>query len=127
MGRAADCSSCHPERSEGSTRSDFSSLPADRVAVPIAGPATYFVYILTNRTRTLYVGATNDLMRRVYEHRSGEISGFTSKYKIHRLVYFEQFADIRQAIAREKEIKGWLRRRKIQFIKPFNPGGKVSA
>jgi putative endonuclease len=71
-------------------------------------PTCYFVYILTNRTRTLYVGVTNDLLRRVYEHRSGAIRGFTTKYKIHRLVYFEEFVDIRQAIAREKEIKGWL-------------------
>jgi putative endonuclease len=84
----------------------------------------YFVYIVTNRTRTLYVGVTNDLPRRIYEHRSGEIPGFTSKYKIHRLVYFEDFVDIRQAIAREKEIKGWLRGRKIQLIESVNPRWK---
>jgi putative endonuclease len=84
----------------------------------------YFVYILTNRTRTLYVGVTNNLPRRIYEHRSGEIPGFTSKYKIHRLVYFEDFVDIRQVIAREKEIKGWLRGRKIQLIESVNPGWK---
>jgi putative endonuclease len=84
----------------------------------------YFVYILTNRTRTLYVGVTNNLPRRIYEHRSGEIPGFTSKYKIHRLVYFEEFVDIRQAIAREKEIKGWLRGRKIQLIESVNPRWK---
>src|SRR5215472_1019504 len=84
----------------------------------------YFIYILTNRTRTLYIGVTNDLVRRVYEHRSGDIPGFTSKYKIHRLVYFEEFLDIRQAIAREKEIKGWLRSRKIQLIESVNPAWK---
>jgi putative endonuclease len=84
----------------------------------------YFVYILTNRTRTLYVGVTNNLPRRIYEHRSGEIPGFTSKYNIYRLVYFEDFVDIRQAIAREKEIKGWLRGRKIQLIESVNPGWK---
>jgi putative endonuclease len=84
----------------------------------------YFVYILTNRTRTLYIGVTNDLVRRVYEHRSGDIPGFTSKYKIHRLVYFEEFLDIRQAIAREKEIKGWLRSRKIKLIESVNPAWK---
>ena len=88
------------------------------------GPATYFVYILTNRTRTLYVGVTNDLVRRAYEHRSGEIPGFTSRYKIDRLVYFEQFEDIRQAIAREKQIKGWLRSRKVELIEGVNPGWK---
>ena len=82
---------------------------------------SYFVYILTNRARTLYVGVTNDLPRHIYEHRSGEIRGFTSKYKIHRLVYFEDFVDIRQAIGREKEIKGWLCGRKIQLIEKDNP------
>ena len=88
----------------------------------MAGPGGYFVYILTNRTRTLYIGMTNDLERRAKEHRSGEIPGFTSRYKIHRLVYFEQFEDIRQAIAREKEIKGWLRSRMIQLIESINAG-----
>jgi putative endonuclease len=67
---------------------------------------------------------TNNLPRRIYEHRSGEIPGFTGKYKIHRLVYFEEFVDIRQAIAREKEIKGWLRGRKIQLIESVNPRWK---
>jgi putative endonuclease len=67
---------------------------------------------------------TNDLPRRIYEHRSGEIPGFTSKYKIHRLVYFEEFADIGQAISREKEIKGWLREKKLQLIQSVNPGWK---
>jgi putative endonuclease len=81
---------------------------------------SYFVYILTNRNRTLYVGVTNHLPRRIYEHRSGEILGFTSKYKIHRLVYFEDLDDVGQAIAREKEIKGWLRSRKIQLIESVN-------
>ena len=90
----------------------------------VPGPATYFVYILTNRTRTLYVGVTNDLVRRAYEHRSGEIPGFTSRYKIHHLVYFEQFQDIGQAIAREKQIKGWLRSRKVELIEGVNPGWK---
>jgi putative endonuclease len=88
----------------------------------VRGPPSYFVYILTNRTRTLYIDVTNDLLRRVYEHRSGEIPGFTSKYKIHRLVHFEQFEEIRQAIARKKEIKSWLRRKKIQLIESANPG-----
>jgi putative endonuclease len=67
---------------------------------------------------------TNNLPRRIYEHRSGEIPGFTSKYKIHRLVYFEDFVEIRQAIAREKEIKGWLRGRKVQLIESVNPRWK---
>jgi putative endonuclease len=86
----------------------------------------YFFYILTNRTRTLYIGVTNDLQRRVYEDRSGEIPGFTSRYKIHRLVYFEQFVDIRQAIAREKEIKRWLLAERFNWLKALIPTGRIS-
>jgi putative endonuclease len=80
--------------------------------------------ILTNRTRTPFIGVTNELLRRAYRHRSGEIAGFTSKYKIDRLVYFEQFEDIRQAIGREKQIKGWLRSRKIGLVGTVNPAWK---
>jgi len=81
----------------------------------------YYIYIMTNRTHTLYVGVTNDLYRRVDEHRSGTNPGFTTKYKINRLVYFEHFEDISDAIAREKEIKGWVRRKKIALIETQNP------
>ena len=80
----------------------------------------YFVYILTNRARTLYIGVTNDLLRRIEEHRSGLVPGFTSKYKIHRLVYFEEFNDIALAIGREKELKGWRRQKKIDLIDTVN-------
>ena len=73
----------------------------------------YYVYILASRSRTLYVGITNDLLRRMLEHRQGVGSEFTSKYRIHRLVFFETFRDVRVAIAREKEIKGWRREKKI--------------
>jgi putative endonuclease len=81
----------------------------------------YWVYILTNRSRTLYVGVTNNLVRRVYEHRSKVNEGFTKRYNIHQLVYFEETNDIRVAIAREKQIKGWLRHKKIALIEEFNP------
>ena len=81
----------------------------------------YFVYIMTNRTHTLYIGVTNDLERRVYEHRHKLVSGFTSRYAIDRLVYFEETDDISAAIAREKELKGWLRARKIALIESVNP------
>ncbi len=81
----------------------------------------YYIYIMTNRTHTLYVGVTNDLYRRVEEHRAKINPGFTTKYKIDRLVYFEHFEDIGDAIAREKEIKGWLRRKKIALIEAQNP------
>ena len=81
---------------------------------------TYFVYILASRSRTLYVGVTNDLARRVDEHQQGLTAGFTSKYRVTRLVYFEQFVDIRDAIAREKELKGWRRSRKVRLIEESN-------
>jgi putative endonuclease len=81
----------------------------------------YFVYIMTNRSRTLYIGVTNNLVRRVREHKTGIGSGFTAKYKLDRLVYFERFQDVHNAIEREKRIKGWLRIKKIALIISVNP------
>ena len=81
----------------------------------------YFVYIVASRSRNIYIGVTNDLLVRIQQHRSGKVDGHTAKYYIHRLVYFERFAYINNAIAREKEIKGWLRARKIQLITDSNP------
>ena len=80
----------------------------------------YFIYIMTNRSKTLYIGVTNNLMRRVREHKTGEGSGFTAKYKLGRLVYYERFEDIRNAIEREKRIKGWLRIKKIALVVSVN-------
>jgi putative endonuclease len=82
---------------------------------------TFCVYIMASRSRVLYTGVTNDLARRVHEHKQGLIPGFTSTYCITRLVYFEEFTDIRDAIAREKQIKGWVRARKIRLIELHNP------
>jgi putative endonuclease len=82
---------------------------------------SYWVYVMASRSRVLYTGVTNDLARRVEEHRRGVNDGFTKKYRISRLVYFEEFADIRDAIAREKQIKGWVRARKIELIEQCNP------
>lgn len=82
---------------------------------------TYWVYILASRSRNLYTGVTNDLHRRLMEHRSGLVPGFTTRYRVFRLVHFEQFGDIRDAIAREKEIKGWRREKKIWLIERQNP------
>lgn len=84
----------------------------------------YYVYILTNRSRTLYTGVTNDLIRRVYEHKQKLVPGFTEKYNISRLVYFEETSDVRDAIAREKQIKGWTRAKKIALIESINPEWK---
>ena len=76
---------------------------------------------MTNRSKTLYTGVTNDLYRRVYEHKQKLIPGFTQKYNINRLVYYQETSDIREAIAREKQIKGWLRAKKITLIESANP------
>ncbi|HEY6337873.1 MAG TPA: GIY-YIG nuclease family protein [Candidatus Sulfotelmatobacter sp.] len=84
-------------------------------------PNIYFVYIMSNRSKTLYTGVTNNLIRRVREHKEGRASDFTTKYKLDRLVYFERFEDIRNAIEREKQIKGLLRMKKIALIVSVNP------
>jgi len=83
----------------------------------------YYVYILTNATNViLYTGVTKDLVRRVYEHRHNlDPDSFTAKYKIHKLVYFEVTSDVRAAIAREKEIKGWRRSKKNALVETTNP------
>lgn len=82
---------------------------------------TYYVYILASRSRNLYTGVTNDLQRRLVEHRERLVPGHTSKYNIFRLVHFEVFSDIRYAIAREKEIKAWRREKKLWLIERRNP------
>jgi putative endonuclease len=82
----------------------------------------YFVYILSNKSGTLYVGVTNNLERRLYEHKNKLNQGFTSKYNISRLVYFKPTDDVTVAITREKKIKGMLRSKKIELIKTMNPG-----
>lgn len=82
---------------------------------------TYSVYIMTNRSRTLYTGMTNNLARRIQEHKSRQTNGFVKKYSIDQLVYYEEFNDPNEAITREKQIKGWLRIRKIQLIESVNP------
>ncbi len=85
----------------------------------------YYVYILTNKTNTvLYTGVTNNIKRRVYEHKNKFVKGFTSKYNVNKLVYYEVFDDPYNAISREKQIKGWLRRKKVELINSFNPTWK---
>ena len=82
----------------------------------------YCVYILTNRYNTvLYIGVTNDLVRRLYEHKHNLVPGFTSKYRVHKLVYFETTNDVRAAIEREKQLKGWTRNKKNALIAKANP------
>jgi putative endonuclease len=81
----------------------------------------YWVYIMSGRTRTLYVGVTNDIERRTYEHRNKSVPGFTSKYGLDRLVYFEEHGAICDAIEREKQIKSWRREKKVALIESLNP------
>ncbi len=81
-----------------------------------------YVYIMASRSRTLYTGVTNNLERRVSQHKLKLVPGFTARYNISRLVYYERHGDIREAIRREKQIKGWLREKKIALITSLNPG-----
>ncbi len=85
---------------------------------------SYYVYIMTNRSKTLYTGVTNNLERRVYEHKNKLVSGFTHKYNITKLVYYEETSDVNSALAREKQIKGWLRSKKMALIESENPEWK---
>jgi putative endonuclease len=79
------------------------------------------VYIMTNHSGTLYIGVTNDLVRRVYEHKNKMVKGFTTRYNITRLMHFESTEDVNSAIAREKQLKGWIRKKKIELIEASNP------
>jgi putative endonuclease len=80
-----------------------------------------YVYILASKSHVLYTGVTSRLSQRMIEHRQRRIAGFTSSYKINRLVYWEKYSEIGRAIAREKQIKGWLRAKKIELIESKNP------
>lgn len=85
----------------------------------------YYVHILANRTNTVvYIGVTNDLMRRLWEHRNDMADGFTKQYHVHKLVYYECTTDANEAIAREKQLKGWRRAKKNDLIESANPAWK---
>ena len=82
----------------------------------------YYVYILTNKTdAVMYIGVTNDLRRRLYEHKNEQIDGFTKKYNVHKLVYFEEYSEINTAISREKQLKHWVRSKKNALVQSKNP------
>ena len=86
----------------------------------------YYVYVLTNENNNvMYIGITNDLKRRVYEHKSNSIEGFTKKYHVHKLVYYEITTDVNSAIAREKQLKKWKRAKKNALVETLNPKWKV--
>ncbi len=85
----------------------------------------YYVYILTNEKNTvMYMGVTNDIRRRVYEHKTGVYEGFTKKYQVHKLVYVESCHDVKDAIAREKQLKKWSRQKKNELVEKVNPTWK---
>jgi putative endonuclease len=85
----------------------------------------YYVYILASkRNGTLYIGVTGNLIKRIYEHKNNLVEGFTKKYKIHLLVYYESTNDVRSALSREKQLKKWNRRWKLRIIEEFNPEWK---
>jgi putative endonuclease len=96
----------HPDRREGSSLKQFC------------------IYILTNKSKTLYTGVTSNLEKRIYEHKNKLVKGFTEKYKIDRLVYYEVAENAASAIEREKQIKGWIRKKKLDLIIAFNPEWK---
>jgi putative endonuclease len=82
---------------------------------------SYCVYIIASKSRVLYIGVTNNLDRRVFEHKNGIIDGFSKEYRCHRLVYNEMFDDVHKAIGREKQLKRWSRVKKVSFIEQLNP------
>ena len=82
---------------------------------------TYYVYIMTNKSGTLYTGMTNNIRRRVMQHKDKHVAGFTKQYNITKLIYCECFTDVHAAIAREKTIKGWVRKKKLDLIASMNP------
>ncbi len=96
--------------------------PQRGVAIQSMTSKTYYVYILASkRNGTLYVGVTDNLERRIYEHKNNLIKGFTEKYNVHNLVYYEETTDVNVAIEREKQIKSWSRKKKILLIEKENP------
>ena len=115
---------CHFDRRHPLGRPKWRNL-ASKFNLPyngvMHGSRTYYVYIMANQSRTLYVGVTNNIRRRVCQHRERFTEGFTHRYKIDTLVYFEPFGDALAAIEREKQIKRWRRNKKLQLIALSNP------
>ena len=84
----------------------------------------YYIYIMTNNSKTLYIGVTSNLRNRIWQHKNKTVEGFTKKYNITKLIYFEQTENVRSAIEREKQLKGWVRKKKISLIESKNPEWK---
>jgi putative endonuclease len=116
---------CHLDRGRQPERRDPYWIGFTIMLYPLYNPnmkKSYYVYIVSSKSGTLYIGVTNDLKRRMYEHKHGLVEGFTKKYKVNRLVYYEETSEIDVAIAREKQLKRWRRSKKIDLIKSMNPG-----
>ena len=107
---------CHPELARLPVRQDSGSINYVN---------QYYIYILASKKNgTLYIGVTNNLVKRIYEHKNNLVEGFTKKYKVHELVYYEQTESTESAIKREKQLKNWHRKWKVALIEKFNPTWK---
>jgi len=127
---------CHSDRernerrgiSKGESQKEISKKTITfKLKMKTLGTHNYYVYILTNKIKTvLYIGVTNNLKERLYFHRNPEAisKAFTTRYKVYYLVYFEHFMNVKTAIAREKQLKGWRREKKEKLINSFNPSWK---
>ena len=115
MKRSESSPTCHPERSEGSQTSGIRHGT-------IMNEKSYYVYILTNDWgNVMYVGMTSNIERRLYEHKQELADGFTKRYHVHKLVYYEQTNDAYAAVTRERQLKGWTRKRKNELVETVNP------
>ena len=114
---------CHPDAQRKDLRLFLASQPTLRAEVTmlLMDEGGYCTYIMASRSHTLYIGVTGDLHKRVFQHKWKEHDGFTARYNCDRLVWFERYDDVNRAIAREKELKGWRRAKKIALIESANP------
>ena len=112
----------HPEQSEENLNAALYSVISSAARNLLVEEHAYYVYLLTSKNnRVMYVGVTNDLARRVYEHQNKLVKGFTEKYNVNKLVYYEQTSDVFTALSREKEIKKWRREKKNALVVQSNP------
>ena len=112
-GALSNSPTCHPERSEAESKDLFRTVHMMK---------EYYVYFLTNwNNKVMYIGVTGNLRRRIYEHKNELVDGFTKRYHIHKLVYFEQTSDVNAALEREKQLKKWTRAKKNRLVETVNP------
>ena len=119
--RESESRICHPDRSIAIGCINRNAEWRDLLWGITMEPHNYSVYIVASKSRVIYIGMTNNLERRVYEHKNDLADGFSKKYRCHRLVYFESFDDVLKAIEREKQLKRWNRTKKICLVERRNP------